>query len=367
MDEAIAPVTQESSQGDTATMSAALDSLGIFNGMQQANDTAASEVESREPANTNAVDDTDPLADDLFADLTTPEGIKAARDRILSEKKKAVDLRRKAHSAHAAAEAREAKFKRTKGQTLQEKQALQSQLGMLNSEIQALRSGDVNSFIQAVGRLSGAADPHKFWRDASFALASGGKVQEQEVAPVPPEIQARLDQLENHVREQGRAVTEQKIAELRHQQLQFAQTSEAHPLLSAYSTDNPSLVDQALTALRVQERERTGRPISAQEACDLLERELSSQYELLQRANSQRGLTGKKEATGSEPDVGRETNALAKPGMSAGRTQTPQSVTTIPASLTAQPAAAKRPMTKREQNEVIAQALPAEFWRNLGF
>jgi hypothetical protein len=359
----------ETSQGNAATMAAALEGLGIFRGVEApaqpaapAEPVAPATATQTEAAIAAAVE-VDPL---VFSDerLATPEGIKAARTAIETEVKKANELRKKAHNAHAAAESREAKFKKTKEAVLADKHALATQFGILQSDIKAIQSGDPDAFLKAIGRLSGSPDPDKFWRDAALNLASGGKMREPEKAAVDPALQQRLDQLEQHVREQGRVETEAKLAALHAQQVQFAQTTDAHPLVKNYSVGNPAQIDQALTFIREQEFARTGRPIDVKVACDMLETELKAQYELLQRAAPQ---TGEKVAATLAVDVGRETNALAKPGMTASSSQAQPQVTTIPASLSAQPGAARRPTTEREKREAIANSLPSTFWRNLGF
>lgn len=328
-------------------------------------------VDAREPSGEEAVpeavvpegkpaNDVDPL--DFIDEATewTPEAIARAKATLLAERKKANDLRKKAQNAHAAAEAREAKFKKNKQGVFAKEHSVQAREAMIDAAVKDLQKGDPDAFISAVGKLSGSTDPHKFWRDVSIKLASGGKVSEPEpAAVVSPEIQARLDQLEAHIAQQGRAETEQKINQLRHQQLQFAQTSAAHPLLNAYSVDNPEYVDQSITQFRLQEFDRTGRPISVEQACDRIEQELNKQYEILQRANGQRGSNGEREDTGPVPDSGRETSALAKPGMAASR---PQTATTIPSSLTSEPAVGKRPRTRQEERQAIEAALPASFW-----
>jgi hypothetical protein len=368
-DVAAVTATPETSQGDPAAMSTALEQLGIFRGVEEPSAKEAAPVETQAVTATQqeqavvAAVEVDPL---LFTDaaLSTPEGIKAARAAIDSELKKAKDLRQKSHNAHAAAEAREAKFKKTKEQVLSDKHALATQFGILQSEIKAIQSGDPDAFINAIGRLSGHSDPHKFWRDASLRLASGGKLQEPEKPTVDPVVQQRLDAVERHIAEEGLARTNAEIAARRAEQVHFAQNSAEHPLVRNYATANPQQLDEAITYIRTQEFQRTGRPIDAGTACGMLERELNVQYELLQRAAPQ---TGEKVATGSVPVVGRETNALAKPGMTASSSQAQPQVTAIPASLSAQPGAARRPTTEREKREAIANSLPSTFWRNLGF
>lgn len=370
----------ESSTGNAATMTAALEGLGIFRGVAEssgASPTAAASTPAAKPdagaqtpsaeqaqAAIAAAEEVDPL---VFSDerLATPEGIKAARVAIETEIKKANELRRKAHNAHTAAEDRERKFRKTKEAVLSDKHALATQFGILQSEIKAIQSGDPDAFLTAIGRLSGHPDPNKFWRDASLKLASGGKLQEPDKPTVDPALQQRLDRLEAEVVERGRVDTEAKLAELHAQQVQFARASEAHPLVRNYASGDANLVDQALTYIREQEFARTGRPIDVKVACDMLEAELKAQYELLQRANG--NPTGEKGATGPVPEVGRETNAAAKPGMTPSASQAQPQVTTIPASLSAQPGAAMRPTTEREKREAIANSLPSSFWRNLGF
>jgi hypothetical protein len=87
------------SQGDASTMTAALESLGVFVGMND--NTTAPEPQGDAPAPEAKASEIDPLDDSLFGDDKdwTPERLKALKDVLVTEKKKANDLRRKAQNA----------------------------------------------------------------------------------------------------------------------------------------------------------------------------------------------------------------------------------------------------------------------------
>src|SRR3954469_85748 len=91
-----------------------------------AKETPATPAPAARPAPKGFID---PLSDEHFdeARLSTPEGIKAARELLQAELKAAKDIRQKAHNARAEAERREGKFKGTKQQVLAEKAAVTAQ------------------------------------------------------------------------------------------------------------------------------------------------------------------------------------------------------------------------------------------------
>lgn len=315
----------------------------------------------------------DPLDEAEFADdkLTTPEAIRAAAAKIQTERKLAIDLRKKADNRAAEAVRKEAKFAKTKGGVLQEKSATTAQANFLAGELAELQSGDPSRFIAAVARLSKHPDPPAFWRDVAVSLAKGeGPKKEPEI---PKEVKERLDKIEaERVAEREAAEQRQfetQMWELRRAQVQFAQTSEEHVRLSQIARDNPRGVDEELIKIRTAHHKQTGQALDIKSACDILEQGLQDQFELLQRTgNRSAALNGEKGAATPAVDLTRQSEQqTAKPEPALSSPLKTQSVTAIPASLAGAPSATTRGLSDAEVRQAqIVELEKLGIYRKLG-
>lgn len=297
----------------------------------------------------------DPLDPKDFEDekLSSPEAIKAARERIQKAQRQALELTRAAHRAHAAAEARERKLVARESGVVDRETRAAAWERAVSTAIEDLESGDSERFLTAVAKLSKSGDPAGFWRNASLSLAKGEKLKPQQAAQAAadPELRARLEQLEQMLHGRTQQEHESQVEQLKARNLEAAKGNSATPRVVAYATDErtAAATRERLAEIQMSEYRQHGRPIDISRACEILEAELSVHFELSQRADGK--TNGEKGTTGSEPDAGRETSKdLPKPETSQA---------TIPAALSSAPASASRPMNEEEQRQLQIRRLDA--------
>jgi hypothetical protein len=309
----------------------------------------------------------DPLDEADFDEtkLSSPEAIKAARERLLKARQQQVELTRAAHRAHGAAGRREAVIQRREQETAQKEAAIVAYDRAFKSSIEDLQSGDADRFLTAIHRLGNVGDPAGFWRNVSLKLASGGTFTEAEKkqAQADPEIQRRLQQIEDAVlgkqRAEEDAAFEQQVETAKRNNLAFAAKHEATPRVVAYASD-PRTADytkEALAEIMLSMHRQHGRPIDIASACGILEENLAVHFELSQRANGQpSGQTNREnETTGSVPEAGRA------PSQEPPKPATTQP--TIPATLSNSPGGAARRLSEDElKREQIRQLEAAGFF-----
>lgn len=307
----------------------------------------------------------DPLSDEHFdeARLSTPDGIRAARELLQSELRSAKDIRQKAHNARAEAERREGKFKNTKQQTLADKAAVNAQANMLRSELAEIQSGDPARFTSAIARLANKSDdPIGFWREVATHIATGKKPEAQQ----SPELKEMRDEIERMKQEKVQERTaaqeydlDRQIMAARHAQIEEAKTYTDLQFVSRFASEQPALVDARLVEIRQEHHRRTGQPLDLRVAADSLENEIRSHFELLQRAGNPNGaMNGEREAAASVAGLARQPERqIAKPEPVPSAPAQNRSVPGIPASLAAAPASNTRPLSKAEEKAAITAAL----------
>lgn len=305
-------------------------------------------------------DELDPLDPKLYTleTLKTPEDFDKATKRILAELGKVNDLKRAAHRSHGAAEKREKKIEtREQSVTLREQAAVAYDRAQ-QANMADLESGDVDRVLTGLHRLSKVGDPAGLWRNIMLKIASGGKfsVQEQAAAKADPEVQRRLEMVENVLKSQQDAGSQAQAAaenaaieQFKTRNLEAAAKNTATPRVVVYATDprTAETAREALAEIMVSTHRQTGRPIDISKACAILEESLAVHYELSQRADGK--TNGEKETAGLEPDAGRAPSKV--PPKPDGQ------LSTIPTQLGSAPAVAKRPLTEREQREATVQGL----------
>lgn len=313
----------------------------------------------------------DPLDDERFADakLATPDGIRAARDLLQAELKAARDIRVKARNGHAELERKTKQFKVEKSEFLTEREAVRGEKAMIAAHVKGLRGGDVKQFIAAVGALSGAEDPHGFWMDAAVELAQG-KALEKRAGVVDEELRKEVEALKADRAAEREAQakhleqsTERQLFDLRVQQVKDATTFTDLRHVSALASDieHVPLIDARLVAIKEEHFAKHGKPIDTRAACGILEAEIQSHFELLQRAGNPSGaMNGEREAAASVAGQGRlPGREIAKPEPAPGAPAQNRSASAIPASLSAVAATTTRARTKAEKDQATIAGLEA--------
>jgi hypothetical protein len=309
----------------------------------------------------------DPLDEADFDEtkLSSPAALKAARDRLLKARQQQVELTRASHRAHGAAGRREAAVERREQEVEQEKAAIVAYDRAFKASLSDMQSGDPDKFLTAIHRLGNVGDPAGFWRNISLKLASGGTFTEKEKAQAQadPEIQRRLQQIEDAVL--GKQQAEQEASfksqeeQLKARNLEFATKHEATPRVTAYATDprTAEYTKEALAEIMLSAYQQHGRPIDIRRACEILEENLAVHFELSQRADgtAQARTNRENETTGSVPEAGRA------PSQEPPKPATSQA--TIPATLSGSPGGAQRRLSEEElKREQIRQLEAAGFF-----
>lgn len=321
----------------------------------------------------------DPLDEANFTaeKLATPEGIQAARDLLQAQVKEALNIRRAAHNARAEAERKETKLKHTRDTVLGEKQATAAQVQFLQRELQELQAGDPDRFITALGRVANAADPHAFWNKIAIALAKGKPVEAEAAKPSKEmeELRARQDRIEAERAAEITQREEQAILNLRMAQINDASTYTDLPYVHSLVNERDErgqfpqvpLIDARLVAIKRAHYEQKGNAIDTRTACGILENEIRSHFELLQRAGTPSGtVNGEKGVAAPVAGLAGKPELTAKPE-AAPRLPIQTAVTAIPSALTASPAATKRALSEAEQREAkIAELDRLGLFSNLG-
>lgn len=323
---------------------------------QAATTEAASKPANGTPAPAAKAEPIDPLdpADFELSKLGSPEAIQAAADRLIKAHKQALELTRAAHRSHGAAKGRETRVKSREEQVEQREGAIAAYDRTFQANMSDLQSGDPDKFLTAIHRLGNVGDPAGFWRNLSVKLASGGKITEPEKrqAQADPEIQRRIEQIENALRGGAAAQEEQQVELLKSRNFEFAAKHEATPRVVAYASDprTAAYTREALAEIMEAHYAQTKRPLTIQQACETLEENLAVHFELSQRADGK--TNGEKGTTGLEPEAGRATSQEPpKPATSQA--------TSIPASLSNSPGAAQKPLSEEEQRALQIRQLEA--------
>ena len=313
----------------------------------------------------------DPLDESMFTDeaLSNPAKLQEARELLRKEMATAKDMRQKAHNARAEAERRESKFKGKKSDTLARESSLRAQEARLQADIADMQQGDPNRFIQAIGRLSNHPDPAKWWRENVATSLAKGEAFKSKTAEIPKEIQDQLDAIKAEresekqaFAQQQNAQAEAQIQQLRIEQVNVARTFDDLPQVRHLANERPAVVDARLSAIRMEHYQEHGTPIDIRGACALLEEEIRSHYELLQRAGNPNGvMNGDRGAAGFVPGQTGKSEQIAKPASAQSPPSRQQSLNTLPSSLTSEPAANKRGLTSSEK-----QAADIEAFERLG-
>ncbi len=289
----------------------------------------------------------DPLDESLFSDeaLRDPKVVQARAQLLREQFKEAMKIRSAAHNARAEAERRESKFKGTKAEVLSAKAQLQQQQNLIASALQDLNSGDPSKFTAAIERLSGAKDGAEYWRNIATHLATGKPPKRE----TDPEVLALKAAKLAEVEQQSEAQIDAQLRNVRIQNIETAKTYNDLPYVSGLSAENPDVVDARLCDVMQQHYQRTGQPLDLRAACDIVEGEIRSHFELLQRAggatsppNGNRGAAAPVAGQAGNPE------RFAKPVTAPSAPSQQSTPRTLPSSLSSEPAAAHRSLSDSE-------------------
>lgn len=291
------------------------------------------------------------LDDALFSDeaLSTPEGLKAARDAVAKARAETDVRARKSHEVYLRLNKRERKLRAEREAVNREKETLSTIGREVLSDVELLQKGSAQERLDALGRIT-RSDGRQVFEAMARVIAVNGK------APKPsPEVEAlqrKLEELERRREadlaaqeaERNRALLEQRKAQL----VQVVTNDpSAYPIVSNIAQQHPKEVADRLVLIKTQAHEQ-GRPLSDKEAAAALERELRGLY----APPSQNGAAGT-----PSPDAGLAPSApatAAKPvaGGLPGQSL-PQRVTTESSS--------RRELTDEER--LAELAADDNFWR----
>jgi len=304
----------------------------------------------------------DPLDESLFSDeaLRDPKVIQERATLLRAQVKEALKIRQAAHNARAEVERRESKFKGTKAQVLSEKAQLQQQQQLINALVADIGSGDPGKFTDAIAKLTGSTDPQEYWRKVATHLATGKPPTKEvpaEVLELRREVEALKAQKEAEVAQQTEAQIDQQIYQARVAQLEQAKSYTDLPYVSSLASEQPALVDARIVDIRQQHYQQTGQPLDLRAACDMVETEIRSHYELLQRTGGANGQpNGNRGAAAPVAGQAGNPERIAKPVTVPSAPSQQSTPRTLPSSLSSEPAATNRSLSETERQAAAIEA-----------
>lgn len=309
------------------------------------------EGETEETQEGEPTEEETPTEEDLFSEaaLSTPEGIARAREHLQQERLARQEEARKSHERHLKLKRWEIKSREERKAFRAEKENILRLNQRLASDVEALRTGDANAALTALGRLAGV-DGRKLFEQLSVHVATNGKAPKpsREVEELRSEIEAlreerRLEQLQAQQRD-AKAFIEQRKNEM----LSAASNAETYPALAHFVQTARAEIAETLIDLKEQAHQR-GEPLSDEEALTQLERQLKPHM-----PPSQGGKP-------VNPEAGRDTSGqkATKPttvGAKPGTSLAPSLATSAPST---------RALTEAERTQALAN--DPEFLRMIGF
>jgi len=224
-----------------------------------------------EPSKTATPDKTatvDPLSAEALA---APGGIEKAQ-AFLRERQRVHDR------AYLKLQARETSLKqnveRWKGELGQGRAYVQS----VQADVGLLQNGTPEQKLEALGRLS-RKDGLKAWEEIAISAASGGKkAPSPELDALREEIRALREERQlDQARAQEHAL-QQQLHDMTGRLVHGASNAEAYPALAHFVQSKPQEVAEYLTTI-IRARHDAGRPISFDQAYEIVNQELSQYYQ----------------------------------------------------------------------------------------
>lgn len=278
-------------------------------------------------------------AEDPFSDeaLATPEGLKRAQTEIRA-------LRAKHESAYHRVTQREARFAKSVEAFKAEKAEIQTLGGNIRQALTALRRGNTDQRIEALGQLTGA-DGLKVFEQLTLDLARGAKKSEPSAELV--EVRAELAELKDYLR-RSRTESEVKtredfITRRKGEIAQAAGDATLYPYLARLAPSRGREIADQIAEMMTEAHE-AGKPISDAQALQALELEIAR-------------VTGPL-ASGPDLAIGATPNGGQKPDKARstpGRSMSPSLTTKV---------ASVRDMTEQERLEDLGKDI--DFLRGLG-
>jgi hypothetical protein len=356
-----APAAPEVSPFEAAV--ALLDEQG-FAAMGEREDSApAPKVETPEPEKQDAK--AEPATEEPEAEPEdwTPEKLKSERTRVetldAELRKKDVDSQRR----FSQIEKREEKLRAKVDKLKAEQQQFGVHRDWVSNRLQALRRGDANQQLQALGDLMGLRGDQAYER-LSLQMASGGA----KALPSPEfdELRAVIQRQEQAIQQlsKGRQQETQEhfVARWREGVTTLAKgAAEKLPLVAKLAAEDPDFIADEAQAVAEKFYAKNGRPADQSSILDSLEKQLRRVTELSQQAgDGAKHTNGKSETTSLEEETEQATVAAAKPG----KAQSSPKGQSVPQSIGA--SAKKRPMTEEERLKAAEDFLPAHITRHIG-
>lgn len=146
---------------------------------------------AEKPSKTEPEKAKEPSTDELFTDkaLSTPEGIKKAREVTLEERQRLFKLQRKLDGIDIRQKERAKKFDQTKETWLRDRRQDEAFVQDVRNTVQLIRTGSAAQRVEALGRLTGQTG-QKAYEELSFGIIHDGKKQ------TSPEFEAMQQQIQ---------------------------------------------------------------------------------------------------------------------------------------------------------------------------
>jgi hypothetical protein len=235
-----------------------------------------------------------PAKEDPFSDaaLATPEGIKKAREAVR-------ELQKKHDKAYLRLSDREQRLKADVASFRSDKARVATLESNIRADLQALRRGDSNQALEALGRMMGK-DALKAFEEIQLNIAKNGK--RNEPSPEVLELREELRQLKEglHVGGQKKQVADAEafIAQRKGEIITAASDAAAYPHLARFVPMKRQEIADHVVEL-ITEAHGKGQRLTDAEAIQQLETELR---ELSQAREPEPGLaTGAAAKAGQKP------------------------------------------------------------------
>jgi hypothetical protein len=258
---------------------------------------------------------------------------------------------------------REQKFNVKLSRFKEEQKQRQSFSDWVSANVRQLREGDTEAKLRAMGTLAGA-DPIKFYEELSIGMASNGQ---KTAGGESAEVKALREEMARDREERRRADEERNILhrkqqeaqqyqQFRHETLELAKASEAHPTVARLAAARPDFVADRAVAVAMSFYQQNGYPLDKTSILGMIEEDIRPLTELSQPATA---LNGKNGTTTSAVDTARDTVASAEPAQA----QRPPNRQSIPQALGS--SGKQIPMSEQERLRAVEEMIPDDLFAHL--
>ncbi len=275
-------------------------------------------------------------------ELATPEGVKAAADKVRAGFMQAQERWREVDEAHTSLTRREKKFKDKLEGWKSERETITTQWKGIQTDLQALSRGDAATALNALGRLRGMSGAQAL-EELTLTVVHNGKLPKKELTV--EEFERRLEERESKWRQEREEEQKQaRIAELHRDATAFRQriTAEKYPTIYKFASRDMGDVLGDLLEAHPDLEAKHGRRLDYDEVLGEIEAELAKDFGSPVSGSTERG-------TGTPQET---RQAQSSPGQ------------TLSPSLSAT-SASRRPTTA-EENRRAAEDLVPDAWVRMG-